>query len=113
MTSEVVTNAIEFSETGRIELRVTVSALGARVEVYNERQEWVRGPELQPRGLDDVGGWGLFLVEKLSDRWDVDAAETVVWFELDRPVALAGPEDFDTDKELTREVLRARAARRR
>jgi anti-sigma regulatory factor (Ser/Thr protein kinase) len=35
---------------------------------------------------DDPGsGWGLFLVEQLSDRWGVDLnAGTSVWFEIDR-----------------------------
>jgi anti-sigma regulatory factor (Ser/Thr protein kinase) len=33
-------------------------------------------------------GWGLFLVERLSDRWGVVQEErTRVWFEIDRPVA--------------------------
>jgi hypothetical protein len=35
-----------------------------------------------------VGGWGLFLVEKLADRWGVARNSlTRVWFEidLDRP----------------------------
>jgi len=89
MTSEVITNAIVYSDTGRIELRVAISDTEARVEVYNEGQEWARGPQLQPSGLDDVGGWGLFLVERLSDRWGMDLGETLVWFELDRPAQRA------------------------
>lgn len=93
MTSEVVTNAIEYSDTGRIELRVALSDTAARVEVYNEGHEWTRGPEAQPRGLDDVGGWGLFIVDKLSDRWGTDVDETLVWFELDLPAVPAGSQD--------------------
>jgi hypothetical protein len=32
-------------------------------------------------------GWGLFLVEQLSDRWGVEqiGQATTVWFEIDRP----------------------------
>jgi anti-sigma regulatory factor (Ser/Thr protein kinase) len=112
MASELVTNAIVYSDAGRIELRVVMSDTAARVEVYNERQPWARGPELQPRGLDEAGGWGLFIVEKLSDRWGADVDGTLVWFEVDRP-ALSATKDADPDQELTREVLRARAARRR
>jgi hypothetical protein len=29
-----------------------------------------------------VGGWGLHLVESLSERWGVHAGSTHVWFEL-------------------------------
>jgi len=47
------------------------------------------GPGFEPAERepdDDPGaGWGLFLVEQLSDRWGVDLnAGTSVWFEIDR-----------------------------
>jgi hypothetical protein len=39
-------------------------------------------PEPEPRG---PGGWGLFLTERLADRWGVDHEEgwTTVWLEVD------------------------------
>ena len=45
------------------------------------------GFEATPRepGDDPGSGWGLFLVEQLSDRWGVElAGGTSVWFEIDR-----------------------------
>jgi anti-sigma regulatory factor (Ser/Thr protein kinase) len=45
------------------------------------------GFEATPRepGDDPASGWGLFLVEELSDRWGVELnGATSVWFEIDR-----------------------------
>jgi len=34
-------------------------------------------------------GWGLFLVDRMADRWGVDRSEgTRVWFELEREGAM-------------------------
>ena len=30
------------------------------------------------------GGWGLYLVEEISDRWGIDLDPHEVWFEMDR-----------------------------
>jgi hypothetical protein len=32
----------------------------------------------------DVGGWGLHLVQTLSNRWGVHEGSTHVWFEIER-----------------------------
>ena len=46
------------------------------------------GPGFDPDTLrgpspDNVGGWGLLLVEQLADSWGVDRdGSTFVWFEL-------------------------------
>ena len=45
------------------------------------------GFEVAPRAPDDDpgSGWGLFLVEQLSDRWGVELnGPTQVWFEIER-----------------------------
>jgi hypothetical protein len=45
------------------------------------------GFQARPRRPDDDpgSGWGLFLVEQLSDRWGVELnGATQVWFELVR-----------------------------
>lgn len=86
LVSELVTNAIrhaELGDEGAIRLSVTVSDALIRVEVHDDG----RGFELQgaPTGRERAEGWGLFLVETLSDRWGVERGDGgLVWFELDR-----------------------------
>jgi anti-sigma regulatory factor (Ser/Thr protein kinase) len=42
-------------------------------------------PELvPPPRRSGIGGWGLYLVDRLADRWGVDGDRaTRVWFEID------------------------------
>ncbi|HYZ82181.1 MAG TPA: ATP-binding protein, partial [Solirubrobacteraceae bacterium] len=86
LVSELVTNSV----------RHAVAAMDGTVTLeVSVREDLVRccvsdpGPGFQPAERtpdDDPGsGWGLFLVEQLSDRWGVElAAGTSVWFEIDR-----------------------------
>src|SRR4051812_24382497 len=83
LTSELVTNAIEHSEVGPVEVWIVVDPAVARIEVYNRGDDWGRGPEPRPRALDDVGGWGMFLIEQLSDRWGLSHNDKLVWFEFE------------------------------
>ena len=66
-----------------VELEVDVSDARVLVRVIDNGQ----GFEASPRGPDDdpASGWGLFLVEQISDRWGVELnGSTQVWFELSR-----------------------------
>ena len=85
LTSEIVTNAVRHAGLARedtIGVAVEVSERRVRVEVADE------GPGFDPSDLPDppperVGGWGLHLVEQLSDRWGVIRNEpNHVWFEV-------------------------------
>jgi anti-sigma regulatory factor (Ser/Thr protein kinase) len=86
LVSELVTNSVRHACEGadeELELEVIVSGDLIHVCVTD------RGPgfEVAPRRPDDDpgSGWGLFLVEQLSDRWGVELnGSTQVWFELDR-----------------------------
>jgi anti-sigma regulatory factor (Ser/Thr protein kinase) len=86
MVSELVTNSIRhagLAEGARIEMKVQVGSGRIRVEVSDP------GPGFEPRpvtpSLYQTSGWGLYLVDQLSDRWGViRGAFTRVWFELDR-----------------------------
>jgi len=41
--------------------------------------------KILPTAVDVPGGWGLFLVEALADRWGIDVSlPHRVWFEIDR-----------------------------
>jgi anti-sigma regulatory factor (Ser/Thr protein kinase) len=84
LTSEVVTNAVEYASAGTIELSVVRGPGFARIEVKNSAEIWTIRPAPRTRELDDTGGWGLSLVEQLSDRWGTRDSDTV-WFEFQRP----------------------------
>lgn len=92
LVSELVTNSVRHAGLDREEW------IGLRVDV---RPGAVRGtvtdagpgfdpPRRRPRPGEE-SGWGLFLVERLADRWGVDRdGRTRVWFELLRPASRAG-----------------------
>jgi anti-sigma regulatory factor (Ser/Thr protein kinase) len=89
LVSELVTNSVRHGgadEDARLELAAYRDGDRLRIEVAD------RGPGFDPARAprlddDDVGGWGLVLVERLADRWGVDCSgdATVVWFELSVP----------------------------
>jgi len=85
LTSEVVTNSVRhagLAPGGTIGLAVDVSERRVRVEVADD------GPSFDPSDLPEsspegTGGWGLRIVEQLSDRWGVIRNEpNHVWFEV-------------------------------
>ena len=77
--SELVTNAIVHGH-GLIDVRVAVDEGCVRLEVGDEG---VAMPREAVRHDDAVGGWGLRLVEGLSDTWGLggDGGQTQVWME--------------------------------
>jgi anti-sigma regulatory factor (Ser/Thr protein kinase) len=80
--SELVTNAVQHPGAGgELELSLLVDDERLRVEVIDDGVGFE--PDSPTRG--DERGWGLFIVDSLSDRWGVDPGErTVVWFEIAR-----------------------------
>lgn len=89
LVSELVTNALRHGD-GRIVLRGGLDADKLMVEVIDEGGGFEH--ELRRRDFDDVGGWGLGLVEDLASRWGVHEGTTHVWFELERPGPRLGPD---------------------
>jgi anti-sigma regulatory factor (Ser/Thr protein kinase) len=85
LVSELVTNAVRhagLAANDRIHLLVQVRGAVMRVEVRDPGSGFVRRPT--PPDPARASGWGLYLVDELSDRWGMDAAGgTRVWFELD------------------------------
>jgi integral membrane sensor domain MASE1/anti-sigma regulatory factor (Ser/Thr protein kinase) len=85
LVSELVTNSVRHARTpasASIELRATLFADHLRVEVTDQ------GTGFEARARAPVpgsrSGWGLYLVDELSDRWGVTRAEgTGAWFEID------------------------------
>ncbi len=85
LVTELITNSVRhagMNGSGAIHLRVTAERNVVRVEVEDT------GVGFEPRDrsgpLTEASGWGLYLVDKLTDRWGVmrDKA-TCVWFEID------------------------------
>jgi anti-sigma regulatory factor (Ser/Thr protein kinase) len=85
LVSELVTNSIRHAGVGpseSVELDVAVATDKVRVAVSD------LGPGFEPDRAAEPGsggGWGLFMVETVSDRWGVDGgSDCRVWFEIDR-----------------------------
>jgi anti-sigma regulatory factor (Ser/Thr protein kinase) len=86
LVSELVTNSVKYGGPGTVAVRATSSHRGhVRVEVLDDGEGFLPGPRL--RRLSDPGGWGLHLVQQLTDRWGVLDDEGHVWFEIDRSLA--------------------------
>jgi anti-sigma regulatory factor (Ser/Thr protein kinase) len=83
LTSELVTNAVRHARLGpedSVGVRVDLMPRTLRIGVSD------RGPGFTKvsRPRDVNGGWGLNLVETVSDRWGVVRGRpNEVWFEID------------------------------
>ena len=86
VVSELVTNSIlhaGLSPDEQISLMLTVSAGSVRGRVCDPGPGFGMPAKLCPRS-DLSGGWGLPIVETISDRWGVERnRHTCVWFEID------------------------------
>jgi anti-sigma regulatory factor (Ser/Thr protein kinase) len=84
LVTELIANSVKHADAEHIALKVVVGSRAVLVEVADE------GPGFQPSGRledqDQSSGWGLFLVDRLADRWGVarENRGTRVWFELRR-----------------------------
>jgi signal transduction histidine kinase len=81
LLTELVSNSVRHGagETVRVILdRPTDATL--RCEVVDDGHGFV--PVARPRTTDQVGGWGLQLVESMATDWGVREGSTHVWFEL-------------------------------
>ena len=85
LVSELVTNAVRHADApgaGEVGLDVTLRGDRVRVEVADP------GIGFEPQPRDDEmsrpGGWGLYLVDRIADRWGVIRNRmNRVWFEID------------------------------
>ena len=84
LVTEVVANSVMHGATSE---PIHVS-MEARPETLHVQVSDAGGPSFEPQvhlpGSGSESGWGLFLVDALSDRWGVDSdADVTVWFEVD------------------------------
>jgi anti-sigma regulatory factor (Ser/Thr protein kinase) len=86
LVSEIVTNSVMHAQPqapGDLTLDVWASDEVVRVAVSDHGAGFVAAE--QPRS-DGRSGWGLMMVDQISDRWGVDLDDgTEVWFEFERP----------------------------
>jgi anti-sigma regulatory factor (Ser/Thr protein kinase) len=84
LVTELIANAVKHARADAVGLKVVVGRTAVLVEVSDE------GPGFEPinriEGQDEASGWGLFLVDRLANRWGVARGDeaTRVWFELKR-----------------------------
>ena len=86
VVSELVTNSVlhaGLSPDDQIWLSVEASAVSVRGKVCDPGPGFRKPSKLGPRP-DFSGGWGLPIVDRISDRWGVDRnSYACVWFEID------------------------------
>ena len=84
LTCELVNNSVLHGKAGHtdtIEVELRTTETGLRAEVTDPGRGFA--PTARGRELDEPGGWGLVLVERLAARWGVERGQcTRVWFEL-------------------------------
>ena len=81
LVSELVTNSVRHGEGDRVQLVIDVRGeRRVRCEIIDQGHGFV--PTARTRPKDEKGGWGLHLVETLSEQWGVHEGSTHVWFEL-------------------------------
>lgn len=88
LVTELVTNSVRHTDSDALTLRIAIGNSAVLTEVVDD------GPPFEIEDLegqsaaqhDPHGGWGLFLVERLSRSWGVkkEGGEKRVWFELSR-----------------------------
>ena len=82
LVSELVTNAVRHARGERFEVRLEVRPELLRLEVQDEGAGFE--PLLAPR-RGGTGGYGLFIVDRLADRWGVERDPAArIWLEVDR-----------------------------
>jgi anti-sigma regulatory factor (Ser/Thr protein kinase) len=83
LVCELITNSVKYGAEGPVTLQIdTRGPRHVRVGVLDQGNGFE--PRLRDRPVTEAGGWGLHLVQRLSDRWGVKDGVTHVWFEIDR-----------------------------
>jgi anti-sigma regulatory factor (Ser/Thr protein kinase) len=84
LVTELITNSVRHTAADSLTLSVAVGKSAVLTEVADTE------PGFDPQCVEQAGegdtGWGLFLVQRLADRWGVthDGPSKRVWFELRR-----------------------------
>jgi len=87
LVSELVTNSVRHADIGpedSILLKVALSDASVRVEVVDTGPGFELPDEAEGDAAAEEGGWGIFFVKQLADRYGADRDGGRVWFEIDR-----------------------------
>jgi anti-sigma regulatory factor (Ser/Thr protein kinase) len=83
LVSELISNSVKYGRDGQVQLILhSESPHHVHVEVVDQGVGFV--PAARDRPKTEPGGWGLHMVEALTERWGVREGSTHVWFEIDR-----------------------------
>lgn len=83
LVSELISNSVKYGRDGAVQLILSSKRpTHVHVEVVDQGVGFV--PAARSRPKTEPGGWGLHLVEALTERWGVREGSTHVWFEIDR-----------------------------
>lgn len=82
LVTELVTNSVRHAGADAVDLAVSVDPARVRVDVTNAGTPFE--PARREEAEEPDPGWGLFLVDELSDAWGVqgEAGRQRVWFEI-------------------------------
>jgi anti-sigma regulatory factor (Ser/Thr protein kinase) len=81
VVSELVTNSVVHGPGSRITLRLDLKPDGTVAGEITDDGDGIVAVR-EARGLEGSGGYGLAIVDTLTDRWGVKRDSTDVWFEL-------------------------------
>jgi anti-sigma regulatory factor (Ser/Thr protein kinase) len=81
LVTELVSNAVKYGGAGDISVTFERDHGRFRTEVVDQGRGFL-ATRRNRRHVRASGGWGLPLVQKLSDRWGAHADSTHVWFEF-------------------------------
>jgi transcriptional regulator with XRE-family HTH domain/anti-sigma regulatory factor (Ser/Thr protein kinase) len=82
LVSELVTNAVQHSDSEWIDVDITLDAERLRIEVSDQSPQ---PPRPRISAIDGEGGFGFALVAQLAQRWGVERHTTgkTIWIEFD------------------------------
>jgi anti-sigma regulatory factor (Ser/Thr protein kinase) len=82
LLTELVTNSVRHGEGEGVRVILDRPDDGTlRCEVVDDGHGFL--PIARPRRGDEIGGWGLHLVEQVASSWGVREGSTHVWFEIE------------------------------
>ena len=81
LVSELTTNSVKYGGVGPVRLEITNTPDRIRAEIVDQGAGFT--PKQRDGDLSRVGGWGLHLVDELTDAWGTYEGSTHVWFEID------------------------------